>query len=260
MSDPVICFGQQPCGIFPNRFVFAKIKTARRLQREIGGRIVFFFHDSDHDHRETNTILMNRHSGKEERLNFEVKNQIQKRFSPLYCKMIREGWKDKTQRRLPNLVDLELVDCFAANDADGVADFCLEMYRGMGLLEGIELARSSDPRFREQAIDVEDYFVDIAYEGETARARYREGGYFLFKGGNRYLEVEAPPAEKRQISPTRDTRLRWMQSVIHCTHYVAGEGEMKYLNKEDAPEIEYVQRDFIEDCGTAYTTHCDHEW
>ena len=29
-SSPVICFGQQPCGFFPRRFLFAKFETARR--------------------------------------------------------------------------------------------------------------------------------------------------------------------------------------------------------------------------------------
>ena len=33
-ASPVICFGQQPCGIFPRRFLFAKFQTARRLQSE----------------------------------------------------------------------------------------------------------------------------------------------------------------------------------------------------------------------------------
>ena len=42
MDHPIICFGQQPCGFFPKRFLFAKIITARRLQKEIGGEIVFF--------------------------------------------------------------------------------------------------------------------------------------------------------------------------------------------------------------------------
>ena len=32
MSGPVICFGQQPCGFFPRRFLYAKFQTARRLQ------------------------------------------------------------------------------------------------------------------------------------------------------------------------------------------------------------------------------------
>ena len=59
-TTPVICFGQQPCGFFPKRFLVAKILTARRLQKEIGGEIVFFYHDSDHDPRETQTILRHR--------------------------------------------------------------------------------------------------------------------------------------------------------------------------------------------------------
>jgi len=60
MPSPVICFGQQPCGFFPRRFLYAKFVTARRLQQEIGGEIVFFYHDSDHDPRETQTILRHR--------------------------------------------------------------------------------------------------------------------------------------------------------------------------------------------------------
>lgn len=259
MSDPVICLGQQPCGIFPNRFVFAKIKTARRLQSEIGGRIVFFLHDSDHDSRETNVTLTNRHSGKIERINFEVANKIQKLYSPLYCKTIRPGWKNKTRRCLPNLVDPSLVDIFDSVETDNVTEFCVEMYRKMGLLDGVEIVRSSDPLLREKAIDIDDYFVDTPYEGEIVRARFRDGGYFLYKGGDRYFEVEGEPARKSQISPSRDTRLRWMQSVIHCTHYIAGEGEIKYLNKEDAPEIEYVQRDVIDRSGEAYA-QCEDEW
>ena len=50
-----------------------------------------------------------------------------------------------------------------------------------------------------------------------------------------------PNFANEQISPARDTRLRWMQSVIRCTHYVAGAGEQDYLNKEDAPEITFRQ-------------------
>ena len=40
-AAPVICFGQQPCGFFPRRFLYAKFQTARRLQAELGGEIVF---------------------------------------------------------------------------------------------------------------------------------------------------------------------------------------------------------------------------
>ena len=67
--------------------------------------------------------------------------------------------------------------------------------------------------------------------------------------------VTLPTAEfaKEQISPARDTRLLWMQSVVRCTHYVAGAGEQDYLRKEDAPEIIYVKRDTIERSDEAYT-------
>jgi len=259
VPDPIICFGQQPCGIFPNRFLFAKIKTARRLQKEIGGRVVFFVHDSDHDYRETCASLVNRHTGKTERLNFEVGNKIQKLHSPLYCKTIKDGWKEKTKRCLPNLVDSELVDAFASVDTDNVAEFCLQMYERMGLLEGVELQRSSDPEFREAAIDVDDYFVDTPFEGETVRARYSDGKYRLFKGGGHYIDLEVGQVSKKMISPSRDTRLKWMQSVIRCTHYVAGEGEIQYLNQSDAPEIQFVKRDFIENSGDAYA-ECRHDW
>ena len=68
-TSPVICFGQQPCGFFPRRFLFAKIQTARRLQAEIGGEIVFFYHDSDHDPRETRTTLRHRKTGEPIQLN-----------------------------------------------------------------------------------------------------------------------------------------------------------------------------------------------
>ncbi|PYJ40420.1 MAG: hypothetical protein DME86_12195, partial [Verrucomicrobia bacterium] len=92
MAQPIICFGQQPCGFFPKRFLYAKIITARRLQAQIGGEIVFFFHDSDHDPRETLTVLIERQSGRERALNFEFANKIQKQFSPLYAKRIAQKW------------------------------------------------------------------------------------------------------------------------------------------------------------------------
>jgi len=62
----------------------------------MGGRIVYFCHDSDHDYRETT----------------------------------------------PPLRDLKTGELKRVNSA---ADFCLEMYRRLGLLEGIEVVRSGDP-------------------------------------------------------------------------------------------------------------------
>jgi hypothetical protein len=252
MGDPIICFGQQPCGFFPKRFLFAKIATARRLQREIGGEIVFFFHDSDHDPRETSTKLRECHTGREEILNFQFANKIQKQFSPLYAKRIVPEWQAKTARQLPNYVGPELVEHFKAVDASNAADFCRDLYARMGLLDGIRLERSSDPEFRKRAPAVDDYFVDVRWEEEIVRARYRDGKLLLHKGADKYIELPAQPHDATQISPTRDTRLRWMQSVIRCTHYVAGAGERQYLNEADAPGVTFVQRDEIADSDFAY--------
>ena len=264
-SAPVICFGQQPCGFFPRRFLFAKIQTARRLQKEIGGEIVYFCHDSDHDPRETQTILRHRKTNESAMLNFAFANKIQRKFSPLHLKQIAAGWQDKTTFQLPNYVGHPLINIFKKVSAANVADFCLEMYRGMGLLDGIRVVRSSDPAVRRAACDVPEFFVDVPFEGEIVRARSvgvqasacsgdtlkRE--LQLHEGGDSYITL--PPADftKEQISPTRDTRLRWMQSVVHCTHYIAGVGERAYLRPEEAPEITFVNRDAIERADEAYT-------
>jgi hypothetical protein len=252
MGEPIICFGQQPCGFFPKRFLYAKIATARRLQREIGGEIVFFFHDSDHDPRETATKLRERHTGREDILNFKFANKIQKQFSPLYAKSVSPGWQSKMARQLPNYVGPDLVEHFKAVDASKAADFCRDMYARMSLLDGIRVERSSDPEFRRRAMPVDDYFVDVTWEGEIVRARYRDGKLFLHKGADRSIELPSQSHDPTQISPTRDTRLRWMQSVIRCTHYVAGAGERQYLNEAEAPGVVFVQRDAISDSDFAY--------
>jgi hypothetical protein len=44
-----------------------------------------------------------------------------------------------------------------------------------------------------------------------------------------------------------------MQSVVRCTHYIAGAGEQAYLNKGDAPDITFVNRDPIDRSDEAYT-------
>lgn len=100
----VICFGQQPCGFFPKRFLVAKINTAKKLRDEIGGKIVFFYHDSDADYRETITIVSDRQTGAEVRLNFTQENKLQKKFSPLYLKRIPAGWKEEILKQLPRFV------------------------------------------------------------------------------------------------------------------------------------------------------------
>ena len=133
-AEPIIAFGQQPCGFFPRRFLVAKIQTARRLQAEIGGRIVFFCHDSDHDPRETRTILRHRTTGEPAKLNFAVANKLQRKFSPLYreadCRRLA-GQDLAPIAELPGRPG----DRPVPEDvrAETVADFCLDMYRAHGL-------------------------------------------------------------------------------------------------------------------------------
>src|SRR3978361_1312814 len=131
MSAPLICFGQQPCGIFPRRFLFAKMQTARRLQKEIGGEIVFFYHDSDHDPRETKTILRHHKTGEPFELNFVFENKVQRKYSPLYLKRVSQEWQSRVALQLPAYVERDMVEAFKQVSAKNVADFCLEMYRQM---------------------------------------------------------------------------------------------------------------------------------
>lgn len=257
-GGPVICFGQQPCGFFPRRFLYAKIATARRLQAEIGGEVVFFCHDSDHDPRETQTLLRHRKTGAPAALNFTFANRIQRKWSPLYLKRLVDGWQANTARQLGAYVDARWCDAFKQVAAASVAEFCLGMYRALGLLEGVRVVRSSDPVVRRAACPVADYFVDVPHAGEIVRARWHAGenggapSLRLHEGGDAYVNLPVPEFTKEQISPARDARLRWMQSVVRCTHYIAGAGEQAYLRKEDAPEITYVNRDPIERSDEAY--------
>jgi hypothetical protein len=252
-SAPVICFGQQPCGFFPKRFLVAKIHTAQRIQKELGGEIVFFYHDSDHDPRETRTTLRHRTTREPALLNFAFANRLQRKFSPLYLKRIPPDWQGRTLLQLPNYVERPLINVFEKAEATEVAAFCLEMYRGMGLLEGIRIARSSDPVLRRMACEVPEFYVDVPYQGETVRGRLMDGVLKLHEGGSSFVTLPNSPFKKEQISPARDTRLPWMQSVVHCTHYIAGAGEQAYLRAEETPEITFIQRDIIDRHDEAYT-------
>jgi len=146
-----------------------------------------------------------------------------------------------------------LIELFKDVSAPNVADFCLQLYGKMGLLDGIKIVRSSDVALRKSACDLADYFVDIPYDHEIARARFLDGELKLHEGGDVYVKLPQTPYSKEQISPARDNRLVWMQSVLHCSHYIAGAGEQAYLNKADAPEIQFVTRDEIERADDAYT-------
>jgi hypothetical protein len=252
MSAPVIAFGQQPCGFFPRRFLVAKFITARRLCAELGGEIVFFYHDSDHDPRETQTGLRHRTTDELRWFNFAFENKLQRKYTPLYLKRVPAGWRESTARQLPPYVGAEAAASVKTNPAATVADFCLEQLRVLGFLEGVRVVRSSDPAVRRAACGVEDAFVDVPHEGEIVRARASGGILSLHEGGPSHLVLPAQEWTPEQVSPTRDTRLRWMQSVIRCTHYIAGAGEQAYLNPAETPEITFVPRDPIDRSDEAH--------
>jgi hypothetical protein len=277
-SSPIICFGQQPCGFFPKRYLIAKINTARALQEKIGGKIVFFYHDSDADYRETITLMKDLHTGADVRLNFTQENKLQKKHSPLYLKRIPVGWKPEILKQLPRFIHVPppspsgggikgegAIDLFKSVDAKFVADFCLEMYKKMNLLEGIEVMRSSNRNFRTSAIDIESGFVDVEYQGEIVRAKitpnpipntqYPEPNtsLSLHEGGDVYTKIPFDgKLSKSQITPTAKDRFGWMQSVVHCTHYIYGQGEKDYLNFSDFPEVKFIQRDEIDNSEFAW--------
>jgi hypothetical protein len=253
MNPPIIALGQQPNGFFPKRFFYAKLQTARNLQKEIGGKIVLFYHDSDADYRETITLFRDRNTNAEVRLNFLQENKVQKNFSPLYLKRIPQTWKPEMLKQLPRFMEKNLIELFESVAEKTVADFCLEMYKKLGLLDGIEVVRSSESAFREKAADLnEDFYADVPYENEIVRAKIlqRDGKNFgsLHHGGGKTSEFEInDDIKKPQKSAGRDDRFKWMNSVLHATHYITGNSEYDYLKRELFPEVKFIKRDQIED-------------
>ncbi len=260
MNEPIICFGQQPCGFFPKRYLVGKINAARALQKEIGGKIVFFYHDSDADYRETITVMEDLQTGSEVRLNFTQENKLQKKYSPLYLKRIPAGWKEEILKQLPRFLPADsglevngkkpdsLKDIFERVNEKTVADFCLEMYRKMKLLDGMEIIRSSDKNFRTAATDITgEYFADLPYQGEIVRAKIENNQAALHEGGGKFTYFNLPDKiDKQQINPGKDERFGWMNSVIHCTHYVAGNSEYEYIKRDNFPEVKFIKREQID--------------
>ncbi len=252
MALPIICFGQQPNGFFPKRFFYSKVQSARRLQSSIGGQIVWFCHDSDSDYRETITVLRDLRSEAQVRHNFFQPNKIQKKFSPLWAKRITPGWKEFMERQLPRFMDKPLIDIFASVEKETVADFCIAIYEKLGLLEGIEIVRSGSREFREAAEDLDEFYADIEYRGEIVRALHQGGTFVLHEGGGRYIALPDEPVGKLQKSAGRDLRFSWMQSVIHCNHYIMGASEKKYLDQSAFPDVLFIERDPIENAEYAW--------
>jgi hypothetical protein len=103
---------------------------------------VFVRHDSDHDSRETRTVLRDPKTNEAQQFNFAIRNRMQRKYSPLYCKEIDECWYERTARQLPNYVGKELVQVFRNSCERKVANFCLETYLRLGLLSDIRLNSS----------------------------------------------------------------------------------------------------------------------
>jgi hypothetical protein len=100
---------------------------------------------------------------------------------------------------------------------------------------------------------VTEFFVDVPHEGEIVRARFAGDSFKLHEGGDEFVTLPLTVFTKEQISPTRDSRLRWMQSVVRCTHYIAGQGEQAYLHADETPEIKFVSRETIDRSDEAWT-------
>ena len=61
-------------------------------------KCVFFYHDSDHDPRETQTTLRHRKTGEPTTLNFAFVNKVQRKWSPLFAKRVAPDWQANTAR------------------------------------------------------------------------------------------------------------------------------------------------------------------
>jgi len=259
--EPVICFGQQPNGFLPKRFFYAKILKARKLQKDIGGSMVFFLHDSDHDPRETQTkIRSDEYKEGYATFNFRIDDRITRRWSPLAIKEFNPKSMDWIRKKVRDILPSDVFENLNGIKTTNVTRFCMEVYKRMGLLDEMEIVSSHYPGFRKKA-DLSEFgngdgfYFDTEYEGRTVRAEICEGTLRLHHGGQHYTkirEVESGDLLKTPecISPGRDRRFHWMNSVIGCTHYVAGNEEMKYLS--GIKGIKIIRREQISDPGFAW--------
>ena len=101
-----------------------------------------------------------------------------------------------------------------------------------------------------------DFFVDVPDAGEIVCARRVNGVLKIHEGGDVFVTLSDVACSKEQVSPCAICVFRWMQSVVHCTHYIAGLGEQAYLAKEECGN--YLRdRDSIEQQDEAYTEACE---
>lgn len=254
--QPVIVLGQQPNGILPKRFFIAKLRTARRLQQELGGRIIWFCHDADHDPQETRTRIPSEdHPDGCIETNFSFANKTQRKFTPLAHKTALG--LDEMRETLRHHTNDFVLEAFDAVKAETAADWCIQMYQELDLLKGVEIVRSSDSAFRKKAVVdglERGWFYDTHWNGELVRARLENGRLSLHRGGDAYEDLGVlEDVDVTRISPGWEKRFDWMQSVLRATHYVAGASEQEYLEGITiARPATMVSRETIDDPGLAF--------
>src|SRR5258706_11730 len=120
-------------------------------------------------------ILCHNKNGVRAQLHFTFEKNIKRKFTPLYPNTIHCTRPPPTPRQLPNYVPRGCIEIFQGTSANNTADFCLEMYRRLNLLDGLRVVRSSNPSLRCAACDITEFFVDVPHEGEIVRARCNDG-------------------------------------------------------------------------------------
>lgn len=216
---------------------------------------MWFCHDSDHDAQETRTrIPSKQHPEGHVDINFTFKNKTQRKYTPLSHKEISglEEIRETLLRLAPNAIQ-----AFEKVQARTASEFCIEMYTQLGLLEGIEVVRSSDEAFRKQASvwDTEEgWYYDTTYNGELVRANLEGKQLRLHKGGGKYQELEeVKELEQERLNPGWKKRFDWMQTAIQATHYVVGRSEKEYLEEVNIKHpAEFIDREEIANSGYAW--------
>ena len=199
VSNPAVSFRAASCLPRPRRRGGCKRRSA--------AKIVFFCHDSDHDPRETNTFLRQRHDRRADPAQFRLRQQDSTKSSRLNTS---NAFPSTGMRKPPWHFAITSIPAGSrrsrATPCTNVADFCLEMYRRMGLLDGIRVARSSEPAFRRAACDVPEFFVDVPYSGEIVRARPVEGGFAAARRRRSHTSTCPQPNSPRNRSAQPATR------------------------------------------------------
>ena len=254
MSAPVICFGQQPCGFFPRRFLAAKICTARRLQaRDRRGDRLFLPRqrprpagDADHpappqDRRAARPQL-------------RLREQAPAQVVPALPQAGPAGVARADGAPASGLCRPALGRGLQRVQCADVADFCLEMYRAHGAAGGhprrpLERpgrsgARPATSRNTSSTCPTRGDGAGPVRRRRSAPAR-----------GRRFIP-DLPRVRFEHGTNQPDPGLAAFAGCnrsSHCTHYVTGAGEQAYLRPADAPEVTFVHRDTIERSDEAYT-------